>query len=156
MRMRKSHGMQPLQLPSFAVSRGRQGKNFKGRSRGAGDSAQRTRFSGWGVRDSNNLVQLNSRAASLVDLFESADMPPTAQGIAAANDLATQAPSNPRRVGSLPATDLSAINAKLKAAGLTPLEIPPIASSGRRSPLDLDEETMRQLGHRAADIVAVT
>jgi hypothetical protein len=71
----------------------------------------------------NNLARLNSQAASLVDLFESADMPPTAQGIAAANDLATQSTGILAAWTRFRATDLTSINAKLKAAGLTPLEI---------------------------------
>jgi hypothetical protein len=50
-------------------------------------------------------------------------MPPTAQGIAAANDLATQSTSILAAWTRFRATDLTSINAKLKAAGLTPLEI---------------------------------
>jgi hypothetical protein len=71
----------------------------------------------------NNLVRLNSQAASLLDLFESADMPPTAQGIAAADELANQAPTTLAAWTRFRATDLTSINAKLKAAGLTPLEL---------------------------------
>jgi hypothetical protein len=71
----------------------------------------------------NSLTRLNSSAASLVDLFESADMPPTAQGIAAATELANQAPPILAAWTRFRSTDLTAINAKLKAAGLTPLEI---------------------------------
>jgi hypothetical protein len=70
-----------------------------------------------------NIVQINSRAASLLDIFESADMPPTAQAVAAANDIAAQATAAKDAWNRFRTTDIPAMNAKLKAAGLTPLEI---------------------------------
>jgi hypothetical protein len=71
----------------------------------------------------NNLVRLNAQAASLLDILEGADMPPTAQAVAAARELATSAAPMLAAWRRFKTTDLDAINAKLKAAGLTPLEI---------------------------------
>jgi photosystem II stability/assembly factor-like uncharacterized protein len=71
----------------------------------------------------NNLVRLSGQAASLLDIFEGADMPPTAQAVAAAREVAARAGPALAAWRSFTTTDLSALNAKLKAAGLTPLEI---------------------------------
>jgi hypothetical protein len=72
---------------------------------------------------SNNLVRLSGQAASLLDNFESADMPPTAQAIAAARDVSANASTALAAWGRFKTTDLAAVNARLKAAGLTVLEI---------------------------------
>jgi len=71
----------------------------------------------------NNLVRLSGQAASLLDNFESADMPPTAQAVAAARDVAAAADAALSAWGRFKTTDLTAVNARLKAAGLTTLEI---------------------------------
>jgi hypothetical protein len=72
---------------------------------------------------STNLVSLSGQAASLLDNFESADMPPTAQAIAAAREVSANASTALAAWGRFKATDLAAVNARLKAAGLTTLEI---------------------------------
>ena len=71
----------------------------------------------------NNLVRISGQAASLLDNFESADMPPTAQAVAAARDVAAAADAALSAWGRFKTTDLTAVNARLKAAGLTTLEI---------------------------------
>jgi hypothetical protein len=71
----------------------------------------------------NNLVRISSQAASLLDNFESADMPPTAQAIAAARNVSSAADAALSAWGRFKSTDLAAVNARLKAAGLTTLEI---------------------------------
>jgi hypothetical protein len=71
----------------------------------------------------NNLVRINGQAASLLDNFESADMPPTAQAVAAARDVSASAASALEAWGRFRTTDLAAVNARLKAAGLTTIEI---------------------------------
>jgi hypothetical protein len=68
-------------------------------------------------------VRLSGQAASLLDNFESADMPPTAQAIAAARDVSANASTALAAWGRFKTTDLAAVNARLKAAGLTVLEI---------------------------------
>jgi len=71
----------------------------------------------------NNLVRLSGQAASLLDNFEGADLPPTAQAVAAARQVAANAESALAVWTRFRTTDLATINARLKAAGLTPLEI---------------------------------
>jgi photosystem II stability/assembly factor-like uncharacterized protein len=71
----------------------------------------------------NNLVRLSAQAASLLDIFEGADMPPTAQAVAAAREVAAAAAPALAAWSRFKTTDLASLNAKLKAAGLTPLEI---------------------------------
>jgi hypothetical protein len=71
----------------------------------------------------NNLVRITGQAASLLDNFESADMPPTAQAIAAARDVAAASESALAAWSRFRTTDLTAVNARLKAAGLTTLEL---------------------------------
>ncbi len=72
---------------------------------------------------STNLVRLSGQAVTLLDNLESADMPPTAQTIATAGEVSAKASSALAAWGRFKTTDLAAINARLKAAGLTPLEI---------------------------------
>lgn len=72
---------------------------------------------------SNNLVRLSAQAASLLDIFEGADMPPTRQAVAAAREVAAGAVPALAAWSRFKTTDLASLNAKLKAAGLTPLEI---------------------------------
>ena len=71
----------------------------------------------------NNLVRISGQAASLLDNFESADMPPTAQAVAAARDVAAVAESALAAWRRFKTTDLAAVNARLKSAGLTIIEI---------------------------------
>lgn len=75
------------------------------------------------VAPTNNLVRLSGQAASVLDILESADMPPTAQAVAAARDVAATAASALEAWGRFRTTDLAAVNARLKAAGLTTLEL---------------------------------
>ncbi|MEO7502463.1 MAG: hypothetical protein ABIW94_07480, partial [Gemmatimonadaceae bacterium] len=72
---------------------------------------------------SNNLVRLSGQAASLLDIFEGADMPPTRQAVAAAREVAAGAVPALAAWSRFKTTDLASLNAKLRAAGLTPLEI---------------------------------
>ena len=72
---------------------------------------------------SNNLVRLSAQAASLLDIFEGADMPPTRQAVAAAREIAASAGPALAAWSRFKTADLVSLNAKLKAAGLTPLEI---------------------------------
>jgi hypothetical protein len=72
---------------------------------------------------SNSLVRLNSQAASLLDRFESADMPPSTQSVAAAREVSATATRVLAAYGRFRKTDLTTINNKLRAAGLTPIEI---------------------------------
>ena len=71
----------------------------------------------------NNLVRLSGQAASLLDNFESADMPPTAQAVAAAREVDANAETALAAWTRFKAADLAAVNARLKTAGLTILEI---------------------------------
>jgi photosystem II stability/assembly factor-like uncharacterized protein len=71
----------------------------------------------------NNLVRISGQAASLLDNFESADMPPTAQAVAAAHDVSATADAALTAWRRFTTTDLAAVNARLKAAGLTTIEI---------------------------------
>ncbi len=71
----------------------------------------------------NNLVRLSSQAASLLDAFESADMPPTEQAIKAAQEVAANAARAMAAWDRFKVTDLGEMNQKLKAAGLTTIEI---------------------------------
>jgi len=71
----------------------------------------------------NNLVRLSGQAASLLDTFEGADMPPTAQAVRAAQEVSASAAKAMAAYERFRVTDLGEINQKLKAAGLTTIEI---------------------------------
>ena len=62
----------------------------------------------------NNLVRLSGQAASLLDVFEGADMPPTAQAVRAAQEVAANAAKAIAAYERFKVTDLAEINRKIE------------------------------------------
>lgn len=71
-----------------------------------------------------SLTRINAQAVTLLDNFESADMPPTAQAVAAATDVAGRGAAALAAWEALRTGDLARLNEKLKAAGLTIIQTP--------------------------------
>jgi photosystem II stability/assembly factor-like uncharacterized protein len=75
------------------------------------------------VEGQRTLARLSGEATALLDTFESADMPPTVQAITAAREVDVAARAALAGWQKFKTADLPAINARLKAAGVAPVEI---------------------------------
>jgi hypothetical protein len=71
----------------------------------------------------SNLARLSSQAVSLLGDFEGADMPPTAQAIAAARSVASSFAAALAAWEKVRDTDIPALNVRLKTGHLTPIDI---------------------------------
>jgi photosystem II stability/assembly factor-like uncharacterized protein len=71
----------------------------------------------------SNLARLSSHAVSLLGDFEGADMPPTAQAIAAARSVASSFAAALAAWEKVRDTDIPALNVRLKTGHVTPIDI---------------------------------